>query len=341
MGLIEQSVQLKPGYSVRTATMDDASTVHGLIAACDIAVVGQTDLTAEELAQDWKEPGTNLATDTQLVFAADGRLVGYAVIADHFRPVTPYFDVYVHPDLWADDQGIGAALMEWCEARARQVFDKVPADARVALHGYTYSTDTFYQNTLSAAGLIPIRHSFHMRINFDGAPQTPVWSDGISVRTFQADEDKHLVLDVLRASFQDHWGYAEQPYEEHYERWLHYWNDDFDPSLWFLAIDGETIAGICLCKPSRGGDENLGWVQTLGVRREYRKRGVGRALLLHAFHDLYQRGKKAVGLGVDASSLTGAVRLYENAGMNVHKRFDLYEKELRPGVEYTTQEAGE
>jgi hypothetical protein len=41
---------------------------------------------------------------------------------------------------------------------------------------------------------------------------------------------------------------------------------------------------------------------------------------------------------VDASSLTGAVRLYERAGMHVARQYDRYEKELRSGKELMTTE---
>jgi hypothetical protein len=43
------------------------------------------------------------------------------------------------------------------------------------------------------------------------------------------------------------------------------------------------------------------------------------------------------GLGVDSQNLTGATRLYERAGMHVALQHDTYEKELRPGVELSTQ----
>ena len=40
---------------------------------------------------------------------------------------------------------------------------------------------------------------------------------------------------------------------------------------------------------------------------------------------------------MDAQSLTGATRLYERAGMRPLVHYDSYEKELRPGVELSTQ----
>jgi ribosomal protein S18 acetylase RimI-like enzyme len=81
----------------------------------------------------------------------------------------------------------------------------------------------------------------------------------------------------------------------------------------------------------------MGWVNTLGVLRPWRRKGVGMALLLHSFNEFYRRGWRKAGLGVDASSLTGATRLYERAGMHVARQYDSYQKELRPGREPSTE----
>ena len=120
-----------------------------------------------------------------------------------------------------------------------------------------------------------------------------------------------------------------EPERQTYDEWR-YWTftEPFDPSLWFLAEDGQELAGVCLCRPERHGDADLGWVSVLGVRRPWRRRGLGLALL-HAFAELRGRGKRRLGLGVDGSSPTGAVQLYERAGMRVARRFDFYERELR------------
>ena len=75
----------------------------------------------------------------------------------------------------------------------------------------------------------------------------------------------------------------------------------------------------------------IGWIRTLGVRRAWRKRGLGEALLLHSFGEFYKRGTKTIGLGVDAENPTGATRLYQKAGMHVASEYVTYEKELRSG----------
>jgi len=117
--------------------------------------------------------------------------------------------------------------------------------------------------------------------------------------------------------------------------------DGFDPTLWFLAMDGDEIAGISLCRPYAYDDPDMGFVNVLAVRRPWRKRGLGLALLRHSFNEFYHRGKRKVGLGVDAQNLTGALHLYEKAGMHVHRQFDSYEKELRAGREISVQSLSE
>ena len=50
----------------------------------------------------------------------------------------------------------------------------------------------------------------------------------------------------------------------------------------------------------------MAWVNQLCVRRPWRRRGLGLAMLHHCFGEFYRRGKQRVGLGVDATSLTNA-----------------------------------
>jgi ribosomal protein S18 acetylase RimI-like enzyme len=59
---------------------------------------------------------------------------------------------------------------------------------------------------------------------------------------------------------------------------------------------------------------------------EYRQRGLGQTLLQHTFAEFARRGFTAVGLGVDAENPTGAVRVYERAGMRVERTNLVFEK---------------
>lgn len=83
--------------------------------------------------------------------------------------------------------------------------------------------------------------------------------------------------------------------------------------------------------------EQGGWVHDVAVRRPWRRRGLGLALLRRAFGAFHHRGTRRVELGVDAQSPTGAPRLYEGAGMRATHKYAAYRKELRPGADVDTE----
>ncbi len=143
------------------------------------------------------------------------------------------------------------------------------------------------------------------------------------MRTFRPGEER-AIYDVDMEAFQDHWDFFPVPFDD----WRDYFigSETFDPELWFVAEDGDEIAGTALCSSARGPE--TGWVNVLAVRRPWRRRGLGRALLLHAFREFRRRGYERVGLNVDGENLTGAVRLYEQAGMRVAHREDSYRRPL-------------
>jgi mycothiol synthase len=254
----------------------------------------------------------------------------------------PHVSRYLHPDEIAAHPEIMTYLLTWVEGemRDRTTNGTIPPEVRVATLNYTPVTDTWYKQQLEAAGMHLIRHSFQMEIVFDGAPPAPVWPDGFTLRYATRDEDWKPIYMAMREAWRDHWGFVESPIEEAYQRWLHYWEKDFVDNLWFIAMHGDAVAGLSLCDPTADGDDDCGYVGTLAVRREYRRQGVAMALLQQSFADLHRMGKKRVTLYVDGSSLTGALRLYERAGMHIKTQYDLYEHELRAGVETRVEAAG-
>jgi ribosomal protein S18 acetylase RimI-like enzyme len=137
------------------------------------------------------------------------------------------------------------------------------------------------------------------------------------------DGEERRFYDAQMASFADTWMFAPEPYES----WRHWMIEEsrFDPSLWFVAEKGDDLAGILIGRVPEN-EPGLGWIRILGVLPDHRQRGLGQALLCHSFRDFAGRGLDAVGLGVDAENPTGAVRLYERAGMHVERTNLMYEK---------------
>ena len=97
------------------------------------------------------------------------------------------------------------------------------------------------------------------------------------------------------------------------------------------------MVGACLCWPRARDDPEAGYVGELAVRKSWRRRGLGLALLQHAFRGFKERGKLRAVLHVDSENITGAIRLYERAGMYVDRLFHTYELELRPGEDLTVR----
>ena len=313
----------------RPALPDDVGELASLARAMDMATLGEPDTTIEDVRSDLET--TNLEQDAWIIVAPDGQYVAFAsldsnTLGKFFARIT------VHPDY--QGRGLGTYLYSLVRARAIERMGEVAADARVTLNGSIFSDFAPSSRFVERAGMRRIRSFWRMEIDMTGPPPQPSWPAGLAPRLFRRDEDERAVYTADDEAFQDHWGHSPSPYEE----WLT-WSvrrADFDPSLWFLAMDGDEIAGAALCwaVPSLG-ENGLGWVGQLWVRRPWRRRGLGLALLHHAFTELYRRGYKRVGLGVDSESLTGATRLYERAGMHMAHQWDNYQQELRPGVEYT------
>ena len=158
-----------------------------------------------------------------------------------------------------------------------------------------------------------------------GAPAVVPTSTGLEMRPREAGQER-LTYDASTDSFRDHWGFEPRPYDD----WarLHIESATADASLQFLAWDGDEIAGVCLCASHQSGQPGFGWVDALGVRQPWRRRGLALALLTHSFAAFRARGFDRVGLGVDAESTTGALELYDRAGMHIDKRQDTYERTL-------------
>lgn len=318
---------------IRPPTMDDLETVFELMKACQQEDMGQVDMTLEDLRTDWTDVDFDIQRDAWLLFTPENKLVGFGGIWNQQHSHL-YNENNVHPDYRG--QGIGSRILQMCETRAREHIALAPADVRVVLNSWTISTNEAAKRILERENFTIARHFFRMMIEMNEAPPEPCWPENIKVRTFVKGQDNKRIFEADEEAFSDHWGHVAGVQAD----WEHHTIEraSFDPSLWFLAMDGEEIAGFAMC---RNEMPQHGWVGTLGVRRNWRKQGLGLALLQQAFGEFYRRGQPKVGLGVDASSLTGAVRLYEKAGMKAVLQFDRYWKELRPGRELAVETLAE
>jgi len=314
---------LNPSISLRFAKWDDLNAVTQLVYdVCEADGDTTVAVTVEEMKMEWQTPGFNIETDGIVAVTKDGRVVGYEEFTNEHKHAKLRTDGYVHPEF--KGLGIGTALMRVVGERARKEIALAEPNVRVYVRSMLDGHDKDGRNIHEGEGYKLIRYSWRMQVELDSPPPAVTFPSGIELRPFIKDEHAHAVLEAQNEAFRDHWGSHDVSFDE----WaLHkLGRSDFDPSLWMIAWDGDQIAGFSQNRYRMG----IGWIGTLGVRRPWRKMGLGYSLLIHSFGEFYKRGTRTIGLGVDAESPTGATRLYKKAGMYVASEFVMYEKELRP-----------
>jgi mycothiol synthase len=309
-----------PGYSARPATWDDIDAVAKLLQVADLADLGETDFFIDELKDDWRQPQLDMATDTWLV-TSNGEACAYTWLLgrNSHRDLDSWG--VVHPE--HRGRGLGTFLLDVVDRRAGEHQALVPPGEPATLLFHTLAVDSAAGALLVGRGFELVRHFWRMDIELANAPSPPEPVDGISIRTFQRGLDERPVYEAFEESFAEHFGYVPRSFEEWSASRL---QEGFDPSLWFVATDGPEVVGALAGRIM----EDIGWVSTLGVRKNWRGRRIGEALLRRAFIAFHQRRITKSSLNVDATNETGAVVLYERVGMHVATQYDTYEKRLGP-----------
>jgi mycothiol synthase len=298
-------LELPEGLASRSPMRGDLDAVVSVIEASEEATQGVVDVTAEDVRSDWGRPSFDLSSDAVVVTDA-GRIVAYAEV------FTGRAWVHVHPD--HSRRGIGAAVLGWTESRARELGSKKV--------GQTVPDRNARAADLLSSNDYRVRwETWVFQKDLDTEPAEPRLPDGITLRTFDEERDPRATYELIDTAFSD-WpdrdpGFGLEDWEASFLR-----REDFDPSLTFLVEDDSKLIGVALCLAF--GDE--GWVQQLAVKRSYRGRGLGGALLQAAFREFYRRGLRTAGLSTE--SRTGARGVYEHVGMRITRSFKRYSKDL-------------
>jgi ribosomal protein S18 acetylase RimI-like enzyme len=277
---------------VRGATWDDFDRVVELLVAQSRAATGIAGVRAEFVRTDWELPSFEVGRDNWLA-GADG----YAAVSPKGTLV-----------LTAPDAATADALLAQAVASARErglgKLELVP-----------FAGDERHAALLQA-------HPFELEVDLlamwrplGSSEAEPVWPDGIDARTFEPADGPavHALLDEAYGG----WDKAYVPLA--HEDWKRAMTGDveFNATTWWLAERDGELAGCALWWES-------GWLKDIVVRESERGRGVGAALLAQGFAEFARRGKKRVGLKVDAANPTGAVGLYERNGFRTERREQIW-----------------
>jgi GNAT superfamily N-acetyltransferase len=305
---------------IRPATRGDAPEIVDLLNACDVAEVGEPDSSLEDLENDWSMEGFDPGTDAWVAEGPAG-LVGYAYAGDQFRTGELEGDLWVHPE--HHEPELGGRLLGLAERRAAALAVERGYEAPT-LDVFCVDANRAKRELLRKHGYELLRTVYRMTVDLGGElPEAPT-PEGLEIRTFRLEADEHVMFTTMHDAFADHFRQSDEPFEAWKTRLLGHPN--FLPELWWLAWDSASgePAGALIAYDH--GD--LGWVQGLGVRRPWRRRGLGAAMLVHALAAFKERGQLRVDLGVDAEGATRPLRVYEGAGMRASAAYELLTKRL-------------
>ncbi|HEX2303611.1 MAG TPA: GNAT family N-acetyltransferase [Gaiella sp.] len=297
--------------TLRAPTLDDAGAAAAVINSVMQRLRARDDVDEHVVHGWWTQPGP-FDLERDVVLAVRGReVVGYGDLHDQGHDGSM---------LWRDVRGEGLGELH-AEVERRALGRLSPGGV---VRAVADERDEAYRELLASRGYVRIRSSYRMGIELEGRTFDARWPEDARVRSGVEGADEPLLHALLQQAFADHWSFTPTPYEE----FLHWLREGapVDPSLWLVAEVAGAPAGVAMCRASQPGKPDQGWVDNLGVLPEFRGRGLGTALLVHGFAELSRKGCRRVGLGVDAENTTGAVRLYEHAGMSVVERSDTWER---------------
>jgi mycothiol synthase len=225
-------------------------------------------------------------------------------------------------------RGIGTWLQEMLEAHVASLSAQYPTDHPKVMGSWAADTEKDRIALLGRFGFTPARYFFDMvRPTLDEIDE-PVMPEGLEFRPVGDDQMRQL-WDADVEAFLDHWGGFDGS-EERFNQWLR--DPKFDPSLFVVAWDGDEIAGGVVNNINETENEAFnrrrGWLQSVFVRRQWRRRGLGRAVVLRSLQVLRDRDMTSAGLGVDADNPTGALGLYTGTGFEIDFRSTAYRKPM-------------
>lgn len=313
------------GYSLRRPTTDDLPAIQAVLDAAESADLGEPCRHEMEFAVVASTSRIDLERGVWVAVAPDGSLVACGWLWELREGDTEFVaDHYVHPD--HRDGPADDLLVDAFEDAVARLHAGTPTMTRLIL--FAEDSNAGRRASLQARGFEHVRDFYGMRIGLHPGLSPAAWPEGIVVRSIKPGEDARVAYEASEEAFSEHFLFGPTPFAD----WLTCTIDrhDCDPSLWLLAWHRDEVAGqVWAVVRDEGGPAAVGLVEDLSVRKPWRGRGLGAALLAEVFRLLGERGCRATRLFVDVQNATGALGVYERAGMVVERRINAYARELK------------
>lgn len=229
-------------------------------------------------------------------------------------------------------RGIGTWLQRMLEAHVTELSAANPTDRPKAMGSWAAESEHERIALLTRFGFEPARYFFEMVRPDLGEIEEPVLPERIELRPVGDDQLWQLWQADMEA-FRDHWGGFDGS-DERFQQWMR--DPKFDPSLFVVGWDGDEIAGGVVNEinntENAAFNRRRGWLRSVFVRRPWRRRGLGKAIVLRSLQVFRERGMTSAGLGVDADNPTGAMGLYTGTGFETEVRSTAYRKPMERAI---------
>lgn len=327
---------------IRNYREKDLPLIVVLLNAAEAVDHAEQGTSLAEKREEFADPRLNTSQDMFVEEDEDGRLVAYAGLFLREDVTETGFRTFFNVHPMFRGRGLEDRLLAKLEERARERLNDIPAQkVYLACSGHTTYVERL--EAMKRAGMKEIRRFWTMVRPSLHEIAVPSFPEGMETRSYQMGVDDEEALDAHNDSFSEHFGHTPDPLE-----WWQYYihSKNFRPDLTVLAVDGSSgrIAGFCHIIVNEGECERLGrkrgWVDILGVRKPYRNRGLGEALILRGMLNMSRAGMEEAALGCDSENTTGATRLYFRVGYSVHRTWIAYSKYIRePAIQPELQVA--
>ncbi|MBD8871091.1 GNAT family N-acetyltransferase [Nocardioides donggukensis] len=284
---------LPAGLTARPLVDEDAAAVTALVAANELADLGEVAIEEADIVGEWRRPSFDLAASTVGVVAAGG-LVGFAEWSGGDRA-----DAAVHPD--HHGRGLGTALAHWLQ--------RVAASGGAARVGMPVPRGSAGDRLLASLGWQVRWESWVLRLPEGREVPARSLPAGHTVRE-AGPADREAVWRVLEDAFLE-WSDRERQSLGDFAAQV--WERP-GAAGWNLRVVTDDTGAVVGAVHVTGSD-GYADVARVGVHRDHRRRGLAQALLADAFRAGREHGFPRAELATD--SRTGALDLYLGVGMEV------------------------
>lgn len=228
--------------------------------------------------------------------------------------------------------GIGSAMLRWQEEQAL-AHASTHCGARLAVLGGNADDDEHDTRALLLANGYQVAFTVtHLTRDLTGCPLEPAGSEalpaGVELRPVTERHHRSIHLAIEECFSDSSFGYVPRSLAE-YRQDVH--DRQSDTALWTVAWDGDQVAAVVINEIRANGTGLTPWV---AVREPWRRRGIGRALMLTSLRRLSERGVRSTAISTIAENPHHAVDLYRSVGYQVTRRQPRYRKPMAEAFDH-------